>query len=422
MIAGCQRAAEEQGIAQGAIFETVMTGATQAYLGLAYNLYLLAEYAELKERLIARLRHPDQFHGAYYETFVEAWFILAGFELMLDDERNGCTDHGEFLARSRVSGRTYWVEAKSRANNDKGHLDISLQLRRALEKKDVVHDRIVMIDVNVPHEPTRSESEWKAELTRAIRSREADLIVNGATAPPAVVFATNFPFHHDLTAIAPVANMLLEGFKITDLGSAVRVGNTIEAFRLRLKYDDMHRLETAMEDYAVPSFFEPPDASLAGLDALGQRWKIGQYVGLPETHNPGLKGAKGFLIAAGVAEQERFVYLRFRLADGLVVQTRAPMGEVELENYRKMGPKTYFGGANILSPVDMFAFFHGLAAPMPRRMLLTTLTNDPGARASMLRCSSTRELRLLFAEREVRRTMGMNFVAVSALRPDVAAG
>ena len=61
-----------------------VAGATATYFGLAYNLYLLAHNVERQEKLIARLRDPAQFRGAYYETLVAAWFVLAGFELTLE--------------------------------------------------------------------------------------------------------------------------------------------------------------------------------------------------------------------------------------------------------------------------------------------------------------------------------------------------
>src|SRR4051794_21079775 len=55
------------------------SGAAYCLYGLAYNLYLLAHNFILQSALIKRLQIKDQFHGAYYETFVAASFIKAGF-------------------------------------------------------------------------------------------------------------------------------------------------------------------------------------------------------------------------------------------------------------------------------------------------------------------------------------------------------
>jgi hypothetical protein len=51
----------------GEVFEAPETGATRAYLELAYNLYLLEHNAELRNRLIRRLKNLNQFSGALSE-------------------------------------------------------------------------------------------------------------------------------------------------------------------------------------------------------------------------------------------------------------------------------------------------------------------------------------------------------------------
>jgi hypothetical protein len=62
------------------------TGVVYCYIGLAYNLYLLKHNVELQTRLLARLKNPEQFQGAYYELMVANFLIRAGFELALEDE------------------------------------------------------------------------------------------------------------------------------------------------------------------------------------------------------------------------------------------------------------------------------------------------------------------------------------------------
>ncbi len=126
----------------GKIHTALMTGATAAYYGLAYNLYLLAHNAtgdadeKLRAKLLHRLRLPDQFHGAYYETLVAALCITSGLKLELEDEGKP-GDHPEFFATDIETGTIYSVEAKSRAPN-KPHLAIRNQLRKALQK-DIPH-------------------------------------------------------------------------------------------------------------------------------------------------------------------------------------------------------------------------------------------------------------------------------------------
>jgi hypothetical protein len=167
----------------GKVHTAPMTGATAAYFGLAYSLYLLAHNVALQEKLIARLKNPDQFQGAYYETLVAAWFILAGFELRLEDESDSTDSHCEFTARSKTSGKSYSVEAKSRGPN-KDHVDVGAQLGNAL-RKAAAHQRIVMIDVNVPDNPPRTAEAWLSEVMQRLKQREPTLTINGQPAPPA---------------------------------------------------------------------------------------------------------------------------------------------------------------------------------------------------------------------------------------------
>lgn len=50
----------------GPIYSSRMTGAVEAWLRLAYDLYVLAHNAHIQERLIQRLKNPAQFLGALY--------------------------------------------------------------------------------------------------------------------------------------------------------------------------------------------------------------------------------------------------------------------------------------------------------------------------------------------------------------------
>lgn len=154
----------------GKVHTAPSTGATSAYLGLAYNLYLLAHNVELQARLVKRLRDPEQFRGAYYETLVAACFILAGFDLALEDEGDPSVSHCEFNATSRATGRTYSVEAKSRGPA-KAHADVGNQLFSAL-RKAAEHPRIVLIDVNLPADPAKPPRQVLEEVVSGIKGRE----------------------------------------------------------------------------------------------------------------------------------------------------------------------------------------------------------------------------------------------------------
>ena len=105
---------EAASVNSGGIRTALATGAVKAYLGLAYNLYLLAHNVELQDRFVKRLKDPLNFIGAYYETYVAAAFIKAGFRLDLENEADPSRSHCEFDATYPATGRRFSVEAKAR--------------------------------------------------------------------------------------------------------------------------------------------------------------------------------------------------------------------------------------------------------------------------------------------------------------------
>jgi len=88
-------------------------GAGNAWFRLAYDLYLIEHNAELKRRLIKRLRDPSHFQGARFEAAVAAMMLAAGYDLNFADEK-GPGRHPEFYATHRETGQVLAVEAKSR--------------------------------------------------------------------------------------------------------------------------------------------------------------------------------------------------------------------------------------------------------------------------------------------------------------------
>ena len=165
---------------KGEIQDMPINGLLAAYYGLAYNLYLLQHNVELQEYLIQRLKQTKSFYAAYYETYVAAWFILAGFDLRLEDEQDPTVTHPEFIATR--DGQSYSVEAKTRQPGKK-HFDVGNQLYTGLCIK-AQHPRVIFIDMNVGADVDFET--FGEEAFAAIRSREAKLKIQGEPAPPAV--------------------------------------------------------------------------------------------------------------------------------------------------------------------------------------------------------------------------------------------
>lgn len=386
----------------GKVHTAPMIGATAAYFGLAYNLYLLAHNVELQEKLIARLKNLDQFHGAYYETLVAAWFILAGFELTLEDESDPTDSHCEFTASSKTSGNSYSVEAKSRGPN-KDHLDVGNQLVKAL-RKTAPHQRIVMIDVNVPHDPARTAEVWLQGVIRALKGREPTLTINGQPAPPAFVVVTNHPYHYDLDSTSTGLAVLADGFKIPDFGPDAAFTSLIEALKTKQKYDDIFKLVKAISDYRIPATFDGEVPEFAFGEAE-RKWKIGERYDLAEIE----AGAAGVLTTASVSETDKIVHLAFHTDDGRSIIARAPMTDTELSAYHSH-PETFFGvhlkvGGHVKSPLDLFEWLHENYLKTPRVKLLEFLkTSRDFAELSKL---PDDELLLVYCDRMVGGTMAM---------------
>jgi hypothetical protein len=382
----------------GQVRSAPMTGAAAAYYGLAYSLYLLAHNAELQEVLIKRLKNPEQFHGAYYETLVASWFILAGFELSLENESDSSHTHCEFTALHKASGKRYSVEAKSRAPN-KDHLDVGNQLVKAL-RKEAAHPRVVMIDVNVPFDPAMTEEVWERDVMRSIKGREAALTIDGNPAPPAFVIVTNHPFHYDLDSSRTALAVLAIGFKVPEFGHKVAFPGLIPAFKAKRKYQDLFDLIQTITKHRIPTTFdgEVPEFAFGQAE---RRWRIGERYDLsnfPDTP----KGTFGALTTAIVLEGAKAAALSFRIEAGnRSVIFQEPMTDAELAAYRSH-PETYFGvrqevGGNLKTPLDMFEWLHKNHSQTPRARLLEFLKASPDFEA--LSKLPDDELLLVYCER-----------------------
>jgi hypothetical protein len=194
-----------EGIAEG-----VPDGPSMAYLSLAYDLYVLADHLVLQERLVARLKHPDQFQGARYELAVAATMIRAGFDLEHEDETDSTRPHTEFIATHRETGQKLAIEAKSRHRpgvlGQKGQLKTREEFRMGI--RGLLRDAIakapalpyvIFIDANMPPEIALEEQErWLGEVQEAVVLSDPALR-NAAFYKGSgfnMLAVTNFPHHY----------------------------------------------------------------------------------------------------------------------------------------------------------------------------------------------------------------------------------
>jgi hypothetical protein len=362
----------------GEVWSVPATGAMAAYFGLAYNLYLLAHNVELQSRLIGRLKNPEQFRGAYYETFVAACFVLAGFTIELENEQDGDITHCEFTATNKKSGNMYSVEAKSRAPG-KANADVGNQLYAALVK-EADHKRIVVIDINLPTDTTKSVDAWRDEVLDGIKGREDKLTINGEPAPPAYVVVTNHPYHYDLDGTSTLRAVLGTGFKITDFGYAVEFPSLVVGFKALRKHADILAVINGFRDYSIPTTFdgESPDFAFRQTEP---RYLVGRKYDLSE-YRP---GAVGELESGVVSNDGRKAHLIMKLEDGTRAIFRNTLTDAEAAAYRAH-PSTFFGveikvGGRAETPMDLFEFFYDAYKEAHREKVLEFLREAPDIEA-----------------------------------------
>jgi SEC-C motif len=390
--------------------EIIFSAATpvlRAYLGLAYNLYLIRHNAVLQRTLVARLKSRDEsaFYGAYYETFVAAAFIRAGFDLAFENEQDGTSSHCEFVATSRTSGREYSVEAKSRfrghtrADVDPANLELGVwdKVENALGKH-ADHERVIFVDVNLPEKKTDTgQPHWVPSALDEVRDLENTIRVAGRERRQAYVIVTNNPCLFDnpggLSAI-------LEGFDIPELKAGGLFPSLRAALDARDRHQDMHRLFELMKThYDIPSTFdgEMPELHFSEERSL-PLLQIGNRYLVPNQQGVEMPAE---LVEACVLESEKLVHGMYRFEDGVHALVTCPLTDAELAAYKKY-PDTFFGvvkhvGRKPRDLIDWYDFFFESYRNTPKDRLLEFMKDASDIDA--LKVLSQDELAQAYCER-----------------------
>jgi hypothetical protein len=357
----------------GKVSSAVSTGASAAYLHLAYDLYALDHNAELQDKLVARLRDHDNFAGARYEVFVAAAFIRAGFDVEFEDEGVRSTKHCEFTATHRGTGKRFSVEAKRR-EGDK--LRVGRLLNKAL-LKHAAHTRVVFIDVNEPDDATdESKPEYLDPVLRGLRAFEGRLL-NGRPRPPAYVFITNTPLALNLDGDAPRCCIIPEGFQIPEFKGNGVARSLRQAIDARKGHREMHDLLESVRDHTeVPATFDgsiPEYTFGTAIPILiGQRYMV-----------PGPDGVErpGVVTSATVAESERKAYCMVAFDDGMSAMCTMPLSNEELAAWKRH-PDTFFGvlgqrRTRADTPLQMYDFWYESTQQTSRERLLEAMAMQP---------------------------------------------
>jgi hypothetical protein len=380
------------------------TGSAEAYLGLAYNLYLLEHNAKVQDVLLNRLRNPEQFFGACYETFVASALIRAGFAIDFEDESDPTTSHCEFTATFSDTGKKFSVEAKMRGPN-KLSVGVGKQLIKALKKR-ALYTRVVFIEVNVDDEAddTKTKSVLEGVLA-SLRNWEPKLQIGGKPAPPAHVIVTNNP--HVFTQAAKFRRWALgEGFKIPDAKVDSRFTSLRDAVKARERHVEMFSLMKSLAEHDnVPVTFDGDVPEIAFGDH-GPRLQVGQRYSVP---SEGGKEIIAELLDAMVMESRSTAYCIMKSPDGPIFLASCPLTSDELAGYKRH-PDTFFGAykpntQKAKDPIELFDFFFMGYGKTSKERLLELMKDAPDH--EMLEGLPQCELALIFCERTVYELMRM---------------
>jgi hypothetical protein len=371
-----------------------MTGAAAAYLHLAYDLYALDHNAELQSKLVSRLRNRDNFSGAWYEVFVAAAFIRAGFDITLEDEGDRSVTHCEFTATYRETGKRFSVEAKRREG---ARLRIGRLFNHALSK-GADHHRVIFIDVNMSDEIRDQECPpYIDKALGTIRSFEGKLL-NGEPRPAAYVFVTNTPWELCLDAPAPGCVVVAEGFQIPEFKRDSVAPSLRHLINAREAHIEMHRLIRSLEDHMeIPSTFDGEMPAYA-FDPRRKRILIGQRYWVKDTDGV---DKPAVVTSAAVLEREKIAHLGMSFENGQAAIYSAPLDEEELEAWKRH-PDTCFGvvgqrksAAN--TPLEFYDFLIECYSQNSKEQLLRLLAGAPDFERLVL--LDQRQLVSIYAER-----------------------
>ncbi|RYY86096.1 MAG: hypothetical protein EOO15_15350 [Chitinophagaceae bacterium] len=372
----------------GGVVSAEMNGVTAAYLGLAHALYRLDHNVALQDRLVHHLKTPDLFQGAYYECMVASVLIEADFELELEDETDGSEKHCEFSARSRASGKKYWVEAKMRGVRGvmgKGHAEggkdgddptarLVRHVSRAL-KKPARDERIIFVDLNAALPPDIRPDNRPTYLDAALSKLRMYERSNMEPGTKAYIFMTSSSFHRDLHGPARMFTYMY-GLGIPDFNNTGPLG-LAERYRQEKPHRDALQIGKALSTFLrVPTTF---DGSMAS-ETFGGR--VRPIIGEEYTFTqPPSQPFKGVLIAARVDEEEKKMILNVVTAAGERVVIRNDMNEDQMRDYRQHR-EDFFGGhtsqpARLRAVEDVFDWAMKANAATPRHTLIQAMQGHP---------------------------------------------
>jgi hypothetical protein len=179
-------------------YSILRDGIMNAYITLAYDLYVVRQNIRFQERIIERLRQRDGFVGFRYELLVAAAIVRAGFHVEPEDETDGSKRHPEFIATHRDTGFVMAVEAKARnrrlSDRNPARAGVRDLIEDAATKVPKDKPYVVFVDVAMPPGERDKPPSWVDEVDETVKE-----VVNkhgGMPGPFDLVLFTNIPHQY----------------------------------------------------------------------------------------------------------------------------------------------------------------------------------------------------------------------------------
>jgi SEC-C motif len=372
----------------GEVFSAPETGATRAYLELAYNLYLLEHNAELRDRLIGRLKTEDQFYGALSEIRVAGMFVRAGYAVKFDDEDDSSRTHCEYDVVRQKTGKGFSVEVKTRhwaqfpQDDVEGRSQVKIHVGRLLRQalaKQASNDRLIFIELAMPDEApsdmSPTEPWWMQSAIDGIKETAQVLREQGKDVPSAIVVVGNHPQRFHLDGTRSVIAYAVDGIGATDFRAGL-TGTVRQAVQFRKRHADFVALwESIQQHRHIPQTFDGTSHHLAFGDhppAL----VVGQQYLVPDVYGNEIAAT---LIDAVAIPSEKSIYGIYRSESGQFTCT-TPMTESEAAAYAESSD-TFFGvikrAESLQTPLELYDFFFESYGKSTREQLLQFMATRP---------------------------------------------
>ncbi|MEB3043111.1 hypothetical protein [Rhizobium mulingense] len=318
------------------------TGFISALTRFAYALYLIEHNDSPPKSLLKRLRHPNSFDPASYETIVASAFALAGAQIDGAEDIKGNQPKPEFIATFR-GGQRYSVEAK-RKRSWKSSFDLDSdafagELRSWLRgrvheaSKKQLANPVYWFELGIGEKLSEEDAKRLQSLVGSALEDAETITVKGSPAQPAYIVVTNNPdFANDeVTAITQFA--LLQGFRMEDFrGGLLDLETAMERH-------DKHRpirsvLECLIEVQQVPMSFDGvPDELLDESGAPLAVVKIGDRIAYPR--GDGTEGTGRIEEMTALGDEAYVIVADHQDANRVIV--KMPLTDAEAKAAKKLG-------------------------------------------------------------------------------------